>query len=164
VAFDIRHHLLLDPDRMDALVLVVDTLKQMLAPQDLKIFATGDSVALATFGPTILIAQDGARRKLAADAGGNVHFRPLDAGKYTLDTPQGTITAFANYYDAAESDLAIPPTPRNAPPPATSNASARGQLIVQPATEILLTLALLLLLGESAILARRATRWGIAHV
>ena len=160
VAFDIRHHLLLDPDRMDALVLVVDTLKQMLAPQDLKIFATGDSVALATFGPTILIAPDGARRELAADAGGNVHFRPLDAGKYTLDTPQGTITAFANYYDAAESDLAIPPTSRAAPAPATINASALGQLIVQPATEILLTLALLLLLGESAILARRAARWG----
>ena len=164
VAFDIRHHLLLDPDRMDALVLVVDTLKQVLAPQDVKIVATGDSVAVATFGPTLLIAPDGSRRELAADAGGNVYFRPLDAGKYTLDASAGTITAFANYYDAAESDLAIPPAPRSAPPPAANNASARAQLVAQPATEVLLMLALLLLLGESAILARRAARWGMSHV
>jgi hypothetical protein len=164
VAFDIRHHLLLDPDRMDALVLVVDTLKQVLAPQDLRIVATGDSVALATFGPAVLIAPDGSRRELSADLGGNVHFRPLDVGKYTLLTSEGAITAVANYYDAEESDLAMPPAPRSAPSAATNHASAHGQLVVQPATEVLLTLALLLLLGESAILARRAARWGMSHV
>ncbi|HEV2169910.1 MAG TPA: BatA domain-containing protein, partial [Candidatus Binatus sp.] len=44
IAFDVRNHLLLAPDHLDALVLTVDLIKQLTAPRDTIIVSTGSDV------------------------------------------------------------------------------------------------------------------------
>ena len=72
---------------------------------------------------------------------------------------------FANYYDAAESDLgAKSPAQANAPAEnaaTASNAQSGGE--VQPLVFILVALALLAL-TIVAILIGHAGRWGMRHV
>ena len=46
VAFDVRQHLLLDPDRLDALVTVVDLARELTAPKQLHIVSTGTFLAV----------------------------------------------------------------------------------------------------------------------
>ena len=85
ITFDIRKHLLLDPDRMDALVLTIDTLKQLTAPADVKIVSTGAFVSVSTFTPVVVNAPDGMKRKRCnSDQWGLVHFRALEAGRYIV--------------------------------------------------------------------------------
>src|SRR5262249_14320437 len=100
------------------------------------------------------------------DRWGRVVLRPLLAGLYTVATGRGTGQGFANYYDAIESGTVvtqssvtraaerevsrIPPAPRERPS--------------QPMLILLGLLAMLALLAESAMLARRAARWGLGHV
>jgi hypothetical protein len=72
---------------------------------------------------------------------------------------------YANYYDEAESDLAIQVV---APPEPVERPGARAQVVTEtqvvPLTSELIAVVLLILLAESAVLARRSRRWGFDHV
>jgi len=163
LAFDVRDHLLLDPDRMDALVLTIDLLQRLLAPRDVMIEPTGTFVTVAAGAHARVTAPDGSMRPLEADPWGRVRFRALESGRY-LVTSNGPATAvYANYFDAGESDLSapVPATERPAPSVATAGPS---QLSVRPLALPLVILALLALIGESIMLAQRAVRWRAAHV
>jgi hypothetical protein len=80
-------------------------------------------------------------------------------------TSDGPATAvYANYFDAAESDLSAPPAsvPRPAPPAVVAMGAV--PVSIRPIALPLVILALLALIGESILLARRAVRWRGAHV
>lgn len=165
ITFDIRNHLLLDPDRMDALVLTIDTLRAILVPPDLKVVPTGSFVPVSAFGRAMLVSPDGSRNVLVPDQWGRVHFRPLQAGRYFVIAGARTVEVFANYYDAAESDLAaMPAPPRPQATPRAANAPVYREVQVAPATTLLVVLALLFILAESALVVRQASRWGVRHV
>jgi hypothetical protein len=165
IAFDVRNHLLLDPDRMDALVLTIDTLRRLLVPPDLEVVPTGAFVAVPVFGRATLINPDGSRQNLSPDQWGRVHFRALQAGRHFVLAGGHMVEIAANYYDATESDLAIAPAPPR-PHTATRSTNSGGyrEIGIAPATMILVTLALLFLLAESALLVRQNVRWGMRHV
>ncbi|MGH7933645.1 MAG: BatA domain-containing protein [Candidatus Binataceae bacterium] len=165
IAFDVRDHLLLDPDRMDALLLTVSMIKGLIAPQDLKIVSTGDFVELPIFARARLIAPAGGGvTTLEPDQWGRVRFRPLEAGLYRVESNGHQVKVYANYYDASESDLAAAPATNPSTPTAKAAAPLRGELHAEPVAALLMALALLFLLAESALLARRASRWGMRHV
>lgn len=165
IAFDIRNHLLLDPDRMDALVLAIDTLRRLSTPQDLKIVPTGTFVPVSTFSRAALISPNGSRSTLIPDQWGRVRFRPLEAGRYVVIDGSGSkVQVFANYYDAAESDLATRPPPQSGQSTPAAKAAMHGEFQVEPAALLLIALALLFFVAESAMLTRRAARWGAGHV
>jgi hypothetical protein len=164
IAFDIRNHLLLDPDRMDALVVTIDTLKRVMAPADLKVVATGSFVPVSTFAPARLTAPDGATSTLEPDEWGRVRFRPTQAGRYVVTGQHRKVVVFANYYDAAESDLSAAPEaskPRTQPNPIVP---AHSERYPEPIAFPLIALATLLVLAESALLARRALVRGLRYV
>jgi hypothetical protein len=165
IAFDIRNHLLLDPDRLEALLLVVDTLRLLAVPRGARVVSTGESVTMPIFAAATLIAPDGTKTRLTPDRWGRVRFRPLQAGRYLLVANQRVTEVYANYYDEAESDLA---TQVVAPPEPVERPSARAPVVTEtqvvPLTTELIAVVLLLLLAESAVLARRSRRWGLDHV
>ncbi len=166
LAFDVRDHLLLDPDRMDALVLTVDLLRRLMAPRDLLIESTGAFVTVAAGAHAKLVAPDGTVRALTPDAWGRVRFRTLEVGRYLIKSDGPAVAVYANYYDAGESDLSAPmavtaPAAGPAPVASVGAPSRRG---VQSAATALVLLALLALLGETFILTRRAMRWRATHV
>lgn len=164
VAFDVRDHLLLDPDRMDALVLTIDMLRRLVAPSDQRVAPTGTYVELAATGKAVrLIAPDGTVQTILPDQWGQVSFRPLMAGRYRLVDGGAETEVLANYYDASESDLESAVTPA-ANPPARPVPLRSGSFEVRPFTLPLIALALLALLGESMLLARRAQHWGVSNV
>jgi hypothetical protein len=165
IAFDIRNHLLLDPDRMDALVLTIDTLRQLVVPANLEVVPTGEFVAIPAFAPAMLVSPDGSRQKLAPDKWGRVHFRPLEAGRHFVLVHGNPIEIVANYYDAGESDLATASaavTPRQ--PTSLEKSTGYREIRVQPLTMLLIALAILLMLAESTLLLRQAARLGVRHV
>ena len=166
IAFDVRDHLLLAPDHLDALVLTVDLMKQLTAPRDIMIVPTGADVSVAAAGTARVTQPDGSVRTVSADKWGRVRIRPMQAGRYTVESGGVTTQVLANYYDASESDLAAKPQAEaSAPaerPAATSNPQSAKQ--VQPLTFILIALALLALAIESAMLIGHAGRWGMRHV
>ena len=168
IAFDVRDHLLLAPDHLDALVLTVDLIKQLTAPRDILIVSTGADVSVPATGtarrhrsPTASV------RTVTPDKWGRVRIRPLQAGRYTVESGGQTTQVLANYYDADESDLgAKAAAPKRArrrekPPPHRARNRARQ---VQPLVFILIALALLALMIESAMLIGHAGRWGMRHV
>ena len=106
IAFDIRSHLLLDPDRLDVLVMTVDLIKALAAPQGLHIAPTGTYVRIPAIGQARVVAPDGTSIQLAADQWGQVRLRPLQTGRYQVSAAGRNEQVIANYYDAAESDLA----------------------------------------------------------
>jgi hypothetical protein len=164
IAFDVRDHLLLDPDRMDALVLTIDMLQRLVAPRDVMVEPTGTFVTIAAGANAQLTAPDGSVRPLVPDRWGRVRFRALESGRY-LVTRNGPATAvYANYYDAGESDLSTPSGAAEMPasPPVVSAGPL--QVGVRPIALPLIVLALLALIGESILLAQRAVRWRSAHV
>ena len=166
LAFDVRDHLLLAPDHLDALVLTVDLIKQLTAPRDILIVPTGAEVSVPATGTARVTQPDASARTITADKWGRVRIRPLQAGRYTVESGGETTQVFANYYDAAESDLgAKSQAEANAPAEkaaAASNAQSARQ--VQPLVFILIALALLALTIESALLIGHAGRWGMRHV
>jgi hypothetical protein len=164
LTFDIRNHLLLDPDRLDALVLTVDTLKRMVAAQNVKVVATGSFVAVSTFGAATLTAPDGSTIALQQDQWGRVRFRPLNVGRYLISGGQHEVAVYANYYDAAESDLAPSPSAPELERPVQFAAPVRSENYPEPAGVLLIAVATLLLLAESALIAQRAIRWGVRYV
>ena len=52
---------------------------------------------------------DATVRTMTADKWGRVRIRPLQAGRYTVESGGVTTQVLANYYDAAESDLGAKP-------------------------------------------------------
>lgn len=163
LAFDVRNHLLLDPDRMDALVLTVDLLRSLVAPRDIMVEATGSFVSVPSAARAQLAAPGGSIRTLLPDQWGRVRFRALESGRYLVTGGGPAVAVFANYFDAGESDLSATAgaAETSTPPAATGGPS---QISVQPIAIPLIALALFALLGESLLLARRAVRWRVTHV
>ena len=85
-AFDIRGHFLLDPDKLDALVATIDLLKDLTAPGDVQIVATGSYVSVPAAEPARVTRPDGRTLTLEPDKWGRVHLRPLEQGSYTIDS------------------------------------------------------------------------------
>lgn len=166
LAFDVRNHLLLAPDHLDALVLTVDLMKQLTAPRDVLIVPTGADVSVPATGSARVTQPDATVRTVSADKWGRVRIRPLQAGRYTVESGGVTTQVLANYYDAAESDLAAKPQAEPPAPVGKAAAAANVQSArqVQPLVFILIALALLALTIESAMLIGHAGRWGMRHV
>jgi hypothetical protein len=166
IAFDVRDHLLLAPDHLDALVLTVDLIKQMTAPRDILIVSTGADVSVPATATAKVTQPDGSMRTVTPDKWSRVRIRPMQAGRYTLESGGQTTQVLANYYDADESDLGAKPPPEASAPAekAAAESSAQSARQVQPLVFILIALALLALLIESAMLIGHAGRWRMRHV
>lgn len=166
IAFDVRDHLLLAPDHLDALIITVDLLKQLTASRDIQIVSTGVYVNVPATANARVTQPDGTVRVVAPDRFGRVRIRPLQAGRYSIESGPQTTQVLANYYDATESDLGAKPVAESSAPAAKTSAAAG----IEPAREVhplvflLVALALLALMVESAMLIRHATRWGMRHV
>ncbi|HEY6298991.1 MAG TPA: BatA domain-containing protein, partial [Candidatus Binatus sp.] len=132
LAFDVRNHLLLAPDHLDALVLTVDLMKQLTAPRDVLIVPTGADVSVPATGSARVTQPDATVRTVSADKWGRVRIRPLQAGRYTVESGGVTTQVLANYYDAAESDLAA--KPQAEPPAPVGKAAAAAN--VQSARQV----------------------------
>jgi len=166
IAFDVTNHLLLAPDHLDALILTVDLLRQLTAPREVQIVSTGAYTSAPATASAHVTEPDGSVRTVAADRFGRVRIRPMQAGRYSIESGPITTQVFANYYDATESDLGAKPAAEASAPiekasSATDSATPRE---VHPLVFLLVALALLALMTESAILIRHATRWGMRHV
>ena len=166
LAFDVRNHLLLAPDHLDALVLAVDLMKQLTAPRDILIVPTGADVSVPATGTAHVTQPDASVRTVSADKWGRVRLRPLQAGRYTVESGGVTTQVLANYYDATESDLSAKPQAEASAPAEKTAAASNPQSAkqVQPLVFILIALALLALMIESAMLIGHAGRWGMRHV
>jgi Aerotolerance regulator N-terminal/von Willebrand factor type A domain len=166
IAFDVRDHLLLAPDHLDALVLTVDLIKQLTAPRDILIVSTGADVSVPATAIAKVTQPDGSMRTVTPDKWGRVRIRPMQAGRYTLESGGQTTQVLANYYDADESDLGAKKPPEASAPAekAAAESSAQSARQVQPLVFILIALALLALLIESAMLIGHAGRWRMRHV
>lgn len=168
IAFDVDNHLLLDPDRLEALVLTIDLVKQLIEPQDLQVVSTGQSVTVPAAGTARIIAPDGSVTTETADRMGVILVRPLAAGRYEIQSAAGSALVLANYYDAGESDLSagvsrgVAGGPAPGLEPRAAAAAAPPQ--IRPIDLGLVTLALLAMLAEAAILARRALNWNPRNV
>ena len=160
IAFDIRDHLLLDPDRLDALILTVDLVKRLTAPESLQIVETGSYVTVPAAGAATIVSPDGASQRVSADSYGRVRFRAEQAGRYGIESDGPSAAVFANYFDAAESDLnTASPAAAEPAPRAPARASAPGSIDLRPLEAILVGLALIAFLIESAIILRAVTGW-----
>ena len=118
-----KRHMLLDPDKIEALVLTVDMVKRLLAPQDLQVVATGPRSASLATGRR---ENRRTRRSVSdarADEMGRVHVRPIEAGRYVITSAGPKTVIYANYYDAGESD--IRPRHRRSCTPATPRPHRR---------------------------------------
>ena len=166
LAYDVRDHLLLAPDHLDALVLTVDLIKQLTAPHDILIVPTGADVSVPATGTARVIQPDASVRSVAADKWGRVRIRPLQAGRYTVESGGVTTQVLANYYDAAESDVGAKPQAEPSAPVRKAAAASNAQSAkeVQPLVFILIALALIALTVESAMLIGHTGRWGMGHV
>ncbi len=116
IAFDVRDHLLLAPDHLDALVMTVDLIKQLTAPRDILIVSTGADVSVPATGTARVTQPDGSMRTVTPDKWGRVRIRPMQAGRYALESGGQTTQVLANYYDADESDLGAKPQPEASAP------------------------------------------------
>lgn len=165
-AFDIRGHFLINPDNLDALIATIDMIRRLTAPSGVRIVSTGSFVSVPTGAPARVVRPDGSVATLEPDRWGRVDLRPLLAGQYTVESRGNRTRIYANYFDAAESDLAAAggagaaATPAGAP----KQAVAGRPLQVHPLTLAMLLLALIALVAESLILVRRSVRLGNAHV
>ena len=163
IAFSVHDHMLLDPDKLEALVLTVEMVKRLLAPQDLQIVSTGSSVSVPAVGDARIVAPDGSVIEGRADEMGRIRVRPIEAGRYEIDSAGTRSVIYANYYDAGESDISAAPRPLASPAPAVPGAAlelvAPATTQVRPIAMWLVALALVAMLLESALLTRKAMRW-----
>jgi len=165
IAFDVRGHLLLDPDRLDALVATVDLARELVAPGELQIVATGTFVALPAPADAKVVAPGAGTIVAVRDQWGRLRIRPLQPGDYSIEAATGKTDVYANYYDASESDLiaiAAPAAP--AMKSASAAESAAAPIQVQPLSALLIIFAVIAIVLESALLLRTANRWGMRHV
>ena len=86
IAFSVNDHMLLDPDKLEALVLTVEMVKRLLAPQDLQVVSTGGSVSVPAVGVARIVAPDGSASEARADEMGRVRVRPIEAGRYEISS------------------------------------------------------------------------------
>jgi hypothetical protein len=166
VAFDVRQHLLLDPDRLDALVATVDLVRELTAPTQLRIVSTGTFLALPAPADAKIIAPDGSTVSSSRDQWGRLRIRPLQPGHYAVESASRKTDLYANYYDASESDLtaiAAPPSPTPMKS-ASADEPVAAPRQVQPLSALLIVFAVIAILLESALLLRTAGRWGMRHV
>ncbi len=163
IAFSVNDHMLLDPDKLEALVLTVEMVKRLLAPQDLQVVSTGASVSVPAIGVARIVAPDGSVSEARADEMGRVRVRPIEAGRYEISSAGPKAVIYANYYDAGESDIsAAPPAPASSATAAPAKASAvatAAAVQVMPIAPWLIFFALAAMLLESALLTRKAMRW-----
>ncbi len=167
IAFDVRNHLLMNPDDLGALLLTVQLVRRLTAPAHLQVVNTASYVTAQAAGSATLIAPDGNSRKLPADGSGRVGFMAMAAGRYRLLTPTGESSIYANYFDEDESDLAARPAAETPAPLPSMRSSA-----AQPTTVGVMTLglwlaalAMLAMLAESMLLSRDWwSRWMAGHV
>jgi hypothetical protein len=167
LAYDVRGRLLLDPDKLDALVVAVSMVKRLTAPGDVQIVSTGSYAEVPVTGGSVLVtAPDGSTSRSVPDKWGRVRLRPMESGPYTIAAGGKTVDVFANYYDASESDLAAVKTAPATPSHETWAERVRGAgpRQVQPLLLLLAGLALAAFAVESILLMRRAARWGLGHV
>ena len=101
---------------------------------------------------------------VAADGTSSTSIPTLPAGRYQVEAGGGTVEILANYYDAAESDLAASPGPPNPERAVSTTAGTPGEPHPTPVSTWLIALALAFVLAESTILMRRAMSWGVRHV
>jgi hypothetical protein len=163
IAFSVNDHMLLDPDKLEALVLTVEVVKRLLAPQDLQVVSTGASVSVPAIGVARIVAPDGSVSEARADEMGRVRVRPIEAGRYEISSAGPKAVIYANYYDAGESDIsAVPPAPASSATAAPAKAGAvatAAAVQVMPIALWLIFFALAAILLESALLTRKAMRW-----
>ncbi len=166
IAFDIRNHRLLDPDMLDALVMTVDLVKRLTAPSDLQVVSTGTYVTLPANAPATVVRPDGSTVQVAPGYGGLLRFRPLHAGRYDIMVNGHRRLIYANYFDAAESELSVNPAGQSGTALSSAidiDSGVRASRI-QPLTVALTALAMAAFLLESAVLIRRALRGGVSLV
>jgi hypothetical protein len=166
IAFDIRGHRLMDPDMLDTLVLAIDLVKALTGPRDVQIVPTGAYVTFPAATTARIAGPDGSTAQIAPGYGGLVRFRPLYAGPYQVTIGDRREMVYANYFDAAESELSVTPAPESGAPLSKvidldSGVRARR---IQPLTMALVALAMAAFLAESALLMRRALRGGASLV
>ncbi|MGH7949836.1 MAG: hypothetical protein ACREQF_11460 [Candidatus Binataceae bacterium] len=168
LAFDVREHSLLDPDRLDALLATVDVVRKLTAPRQTRIVATGEYVDAPARGSVKITAPDASITSARADQWGRVRIRPMQSGRFTIESDAGAIEVLANYYDASESNLAAKNAEtEKASSVAASAAGARESSRAnepRPLTAWLIAFVVALIAFESAILLRHAARWGMSHV
>lgn len=162
IAFDVRNHLLLDPDKLDALIVTIDLARALTLPSGIQIVATGAPVSVPVTPETEVVRPGDIRIKLAADRAGMGHLQALWAGSYQVVSAAHTETILANYYDATESDLTVDAPPRPGARSSPSGVIVPGQ--VQLLAVALIVIAFTALLGESALLAWRGWPRGWRHV
>jgi Aerotolerance regulator N-terminal len=166
IGFDVRNRLLLDADRLDALVVTINLIKRLTAPADIQVVPTGSYVHVPVTGSAIVTAPDGSRSQAEADKWSRVRIRPLQSGHYAIESGTRIVEVYANYFDASESDLA--PTPAAAlsaaPAPLAERLSSHGPRQVQPLLMVLAGLAMLAFAVESVVLIRHSALWGTSHV
>jgi hypothetical protein len=166
IAFDIRGHRLMDPDMLDTLVLTIDLVKALTGPRDVHIVSTGAYVTFPATKPVRVIEPDGSTAQIAPGYGGLVRFRPLYAGPYQITIGERREMVYANYFDAAESELSVTSAAESGAPLSKvidldSGVRARR---IQPLAMALVALAMAAFLLESAVLIRRALRGGVSLV
>jgi VWA domain-containing protein/aerotolerance regulator-like protein len=166
IAFDVRNHRLMDPDMLDALVMTVDLVKALTAPGDLQIVSTGAYLEFPANAPARVSQPDGSTPEIAPGYGGLLRFHPLYAGRYDIMTGGRRKVVYANYFDAAESELSVKSEAHSgaALPSAIDLDSGVRASRIQPLTIALVALAMAAFLLESALLIRRALRGGVSLV
>ncbi len=168
LSFDVRGHLLLDPDRLDTLLATVDIVRRITAPKATRIVATGAYLDVPARGAAKITAPDGTVSSLRADEWGRVRIRPLQAGRYKVESESGTIEVLANYFDAAESNLSMKSSDagnaarETAAVALAADASRANE--PRPLNSWLIAFVMAVVAVESLILFRHATRWGMSHV
>jgi hypothetical protein len=165
LTFDIRDRLLLDPDRLDALVVTVNLIKRLTAPGDVQIVPTGAYVSIPVAASAQIVSPGGVQTKADPDRWGRVRLRPMESGGYDITAGGKTVRVFANYFDASESDLASALIAARSAGLATRESrpsSVPRQM--QPLLIALAALAIAAFILESMILSRHAARWGMRHV
>ena len=166
LSFDIRDHLLLDPDRLDALVATVDMIRELTGPTELQIVSTGTFLAIPAPLDARIVTPDGSSTAASRDKWGRLRIRPLQAGHYSVESTSHKVDIYSNYYDASESDLSgysFPAATAAAKyTPAVDSISGPKQL--RPVSMLLIIFALSAMIFESALLLRNARRWGLRHV
>lgn len=164
IAFDIRGHRLMNPDMLDTLVLTVDLMKALTAPREVRVVATGSYLTIPATVAASVRAPDGSSFILQPGYGDRVRLLPLHAGPYEVTIGQRKELVLANYFDARESDLTVGGQSLQSgvlgAQPATTFAPVAPALPMRPIGEWLLVCALLAILLESALLARRAMQGG----
>ena len=123
------------------------------------------SVSVPVSGPGRIFAPDGSVTPINADDAGRGHFEPALTGAYRVESEAQTAEVYANYYDAAESNLMSDVAPPSGKRPVEVITEPAGPLAaaggLRPLGLILTLMALLALLAESIVLGRKALRWGL---